>query len=138
MSGIPVERILENALDAAARRHGAIAQNLANVDTPGFKRREVVFSQKLRESLEAVAAPGRIRLLRTHPLHLDVAVERPEEVSAREVKEAGLSQRADGNNVDVDREMVELLRNAIQYNALVSVISRRLAFLRLSATEGRR
>lgn len=138
MPRVSVERILENALQAAAMRHGAIAENLANVDTPGFKRREVAFLETLRDSLNAAAAPGRVRLLRTHPLHLDVSVARPEEVTAREVREAGLAQRADGNNVDVDREMVELLRNAMQYNALASVISRRLAFLRLSATEGRR
>lgn len=127
---------LQRALDGAVRRHQAIAENIANVDTPGYKRVEVEFETALRAALAGEEQGS--DLIRTHPRHLGkgpggLAEARP---SAYRVTET--TGRADGNNVDIDSEMAKLAENTLLYNSLTQVLGRRLAMLRFVINEGRR
>jgi len=87
---------LAAALEGSAARHRAIAQNLANLDTPGFIRSDLNFEEALAVALErARQGPHRaFDLFASLPL-------RPQQ-------DRSSPARADGNNVDVDREMVLL------------------------------
>jgi len=123
---------LAAALEGSAARHRAIAQNLANLDTPGFIRSDVNFEQALALALErarqatfAGQAPHRaFDLFASLPL-------RPQQ-------DRSSPARADGNNVDVDREMVLLSRNALRYNAVEEALAGRIRLLRAVIQEGRR
>ncbi|MGI9951221.1 flagellar basal body rod protein FlgB [Moorellaceae bacterium AZ2] len=128
----PTLQVLSKALDAAALRQRTIAHNIANVNTPGFKRYYVTFEDELRRALNG---EGGLPLYRTHPRHL------PQDALSLEPRveqERTTSMREDGNNVDVDREMVELVMNSINYNLMVQQLNGRLGMLRHVISEGRR
>lgn len=108
--------VLAQLLDAAALRQRVIAQNVANVNTPGYKRREVVFETSLAKVL---ASPGAAA-------HVEPKV----------VVTEDNPERVDGNTVDIDREMNEMNKNALLYQAAAQIIANRVASLR-AAIAGR-
>jgi len=106
-------------LDAAALRHEALATNLANVETPGFKRLDL--APDFARELQKVAA---------NPGAADLSALRPkisEDLSTRSV-------RADGNNVELDRELLELSRNQIEFETLAQFASESLKRLKTAIT----
>ncbi len=105
---------LAHILDAASLRHRVIAQNVANVNTPGYRRLAVAFSDDLAAAL---ATPG------ANPQRPKVVVEDGPE-------------RVDGNTVDIDREMGDLAKNALLYQAAAQIITSRIASQR-AAIAGR-
>jgi flagellar basal-body rod protein FlgB len=108
--------LLGQVLDASALRHRVVAQNVANVNTPGYKRREVAFEGELKKALG-------------HPTGVTGHV-------APKVVETDNPERVDGNTVDLDREMGDLTKNALLYQAVSQIIASRLASMR-SAISGR-
>ncbi len=119
----PTRSVLVRAMDARAERNGVIAGNIANADTPGYKRAYVRFEETLRQML----ADGQVEDAR--------AVERLE---ATVEQDASPSSRLDGNNVNIDREMGDLARNSIEYNALVELYRQKGQILRTVITGGGR
>ena len=114
--------ILTKALDAYTLRQRAIADNIANSETPEFRRREVRFEEELRRALG-----GGIRGRRTDPRHIPIGRPKVEEVRPRLVR---------ANNVDVELEMVRLTKNYLKYISAIEVLKRRLRDIKLSI-EGR-
>lgn len=124
--------IVERGLDAASLRQRVLSDNLANVDTPGYKRSDVRFQQELRRVMEARRLPLRL----THATHLSgKTVDLP---APQVVKDDTISYRNDGNNVDIDVEMARLAENSIYYDALARQMSYLLGSLRSAILEGRR
>jgi len=137
--------MLERGLDAAAARQRVLANNLANADTPGFKRSDVAFSGWLEEALaehrggcdaRMAAARGPVELLRTHPRH--TAGPARQIGGPPEVVDGSTTMRNDGNNVDIDREMTYVAENLMWYQALAQAVGGRFSRLRLAISEGRR
>ncbi|MGI6658913.1 MAG: flagellar basal body rod protein FlgB [Dethiobacteraceae bacterium] len=126
--------VLQLALDAAAARQRVSAHNVANINTPHFKRQEVLFEEQLKAAL---AAPSPQSLRRTHPRHLPFTSE-PADLKHRVITDNSTAMRTDGNNVDIDREMVQLSTNQLRYNALTQVLNGRYSLLRYILQEGRR
>jgi flagellar basal-body rod protein FlgB len=114
---------LDLALGAAGRRQEVLANNLANVNTPGYKRLDVDFDAALRQALHASRRGDDRQLASLRP-----GVQR----------DANISVRADGSSVDVDQEMAFLAENNIRYNALVQLTQKRLEGLKYVISEGRR
>lgn len=102
----PTRAVMRSAMDACALRNTVIADNIANADTPGFKRSVVRFEDTLRELL---VAGGPETMEDTRNL-----------ASRVEVDQSG-SSRLDGNNVNIDAEMSDLAKNSIEYNALIEL-----------------
>lgn len=107
-------RLLSAALGAAALRQEALSHNLANLNTPGFKRLQVRFEDELRSATA------------------------PDAVRPRVVRDTLTSGRPDGNNVDLERESVLIAENQIHYAALTRQMSEHLNRIRLVIFEGRR
>jgi len=107
--------VLAQVLDASALRHRVIAQNVANINTPGYRRLAVRFESDLARALETPTS--------TKPVKPQVVV-------------ADGPERVDGNTVDIDREMNDLTRNALLYEAASQILATRLAMMR-SAITGR-
>ena len=113
----PPINLLEKALAGSSLRHQVISNNIANVNTPGYKRKEVSFEEEL-----AAAAKGEKKhsLSLTHPKHLAPRVVKPEPIQIRTIENTSL--RTDGNNVDIDAEMAGMTKNNIFYNAVAQKI----------------
>lgn len=128
------DRVLQQltiGLDAAALRQRVIAHNLANLNTPGFKRSYVSFEDNLKSAAGAPAlAPAH-----THQKHINPAAEKELPAVRRDSRPI---QRTDGNNVDIEREMLEMVTNQLRYNALIQQAASRLGNWRMVINEGRR
>jgi flagellar basal-body rod protein FlgB len=116
---ITTERIqlLTRLLDVASLRQNVIAQNVANLNTPGYSTLEVSFEDALKEAMG-------------HGSRGSVPEVKPEVVPG-----AGGPERADGNNVDVDLEMARLQKNAIYFQVYAQMLANDLAQFR-SAIKG--
>jgi len=125
---------LEKSLDAAAARQSIMAHNLANINTPNFKRRDVLFEDELRRAL---SDNGDYRMAVTNARHItskgDLANVRPTVINDKTT-----SMRLDGNNVDIDMEMTLLAANQLNYNAFTQLINGKYSMLRYVINEGRR
>ncbi len=115
------------ALTGLSRRQEAISDNVANIDTPGYQRREVSFENALAASLEHGGA--RLKMARTDSRHLTAGgaiSARPRGVTPR----LQISSRSDGNTVSIDEEMALLAETQIRFQALTQGLGRRLSTLR--------
>jgi flagellar basal-body rod protein FlgB len=127
--------LLEKALDAAAVRNEIISQNIANVDTPGYKRKTVSFEEHLSGFMNA----DKVKMQRIDSRHMVSSRGDLENALVRvEVDNNSTSVRLDGNNVDIDNEMASMAKNTIKYNTLVQRINSGFSMLKSVINEGRR
>ena len=112
---------VENMLDWTAKRQQTISANLANIDTPGYKARDISFSEHMQS----------LALDTTSPVHLN-----PVESSTMRVYEVGTEAKQNGNTVNLDREMTELTKNGLQYIALVQFLNQKIRTLRSAINDG--
>lgn len=109
--------VLDKAADASWLRETAITNNLANIDTPGYKRLDVDFQSVLKKELgmsKYTSLDKKVRGLNGDLSGLSVSTF---------TDSSNYSYRLDGNNVDVDTENVELASEQIRYEALTSSIN---------------
>jgi flagellar basal-body rod protein FlgB len=123
--------LAEKALDASWLRNEVIAQNMANVDTPGYKRKTVKFEDYLNGK-DTV----NIKARKTRSGHVDFPKGGNDITVETEYSE--LSTRLDGNNVDIEYEMAEMAKNSIRYDTLIQSLNNRLRRLQSVISEGRR
>jgi flagellar basal-body rod protein FlgB len=132
--------ILQKSLDASALQQKLSANNLANVDTPGFKRSEVLFTERLKAAIASQqTTQENLQASVTNAKHM--AFNTPEtldHVAPQVITRNDTTLRNDGNNVDVDQEMAKLAENTVFYSALAQVTTMRLGMLKTSITEGRK
>ena len=107
--------ILNRAADAAWQRNEAISNNIANVDTPGYKRQDVAFESVLQQAL------GNNRYQSMDDKVANVNLSRLR--GRAYVDYANYSYRLDGNNVDIENENVMLAENQLKYQGLISSIN---------------
>ncbi len=109
---------LENSLDAAWLRNDVISQNIANADTPGYKRKEVQFEEYLNSEMKhSRIENGMSRLSGGKGIKV---------VNDHE----NYSYRLDGNNIDIEREMAQMAMNTLRYNTLIQRMNGQFAKLR--------
>jgi flagellar basal-body rod protein FlgB len=114
-------QILKNGLDASAARQKTISSNIANVNTPGYKSSKISFETELSKAL---GRSGQ-NMMKTHENHLGGAT--PSEVKGEVKVLDHNSMNETGNNVDIDKEMVDLAANEIYYSALIEQVNRKLS-----------
>ena len=112
--------VLNKAEDASWLRHTVISNNIANVDTPGYKRKDVQFESYL---MAAMTGSGSVSE-RVDSINLDTLS--PMIYTDR----ADLSYRLDGNNVDIDTESANQAENTLRYYALLDSINQEFTRLR--------
>jgi flagellar basal-body rod protein FlgB len=126
-------RLLEGALTGLAVRQRVIADNVANADTPNFKAASVAFEAQLRR---AMGAADRLRLTPVaNGLPDDAA---PARITPQVATLQHTTRRLDGNNVDLDEQLVQLAETNLTYNALAQLLANRLQLLRSVIHDGRR
>lgn len=124
---------LEKGLAAVTKRGEVIANNIANVDTPGFKASTVEFESHLQREIEREAG-GDFVNKKTRAGHRDFGQDSGEWLTVSQ-KESG-DMRMDENNVDIDAEMAAQADNTIEYYTLIRKVSEQLGRLSI-AVEGR-
>lgn len=126
--------IIEKSLGALAQRQKVLSNNIANVDTPGFKRSDVDFQAVLSKAINDEPVSG-LPLSITDPRHM---ILRPEPSFTVPVyKDGHTSYRKDGNNVDIDKEVVELNKNALLYESAIRAADAQFSLLKLAIEGGR-
>ena len=120
---------LNKALDGLSMRHKAIASNLANVETPGYKRRDVQFEGQLQAALEAAREGEKQNVQASNSRPLPMKATRPEHIPLNHpgtldsvrpsiTEQEDFSARNDGNGVDLESEMVHLAKNTEHFAAV--------------------
>ena len=107
--------VLNRAADAAWQRNEAISNNIANVDTPGYKRQDVAFESVLQKAL----GNNRYESMDEKVSNINLSRLR----CRAYVDYANYSYRLDGNNVDIENENVMLAENQLKYQGLISSIN---------------
>ncbi len=116
--------LLKKALDVAALRNSIIADNIANEDTPGYKRKRVEFESFFNDFIKS----GRFDDWKS-------LQSRVKSITPLIREEKGFSLRKDGNNVSIDVETAEMTMNSIKYAALSQQIQNQFAMLKLVVKE---
>ena len=115
--------VIGKAADASWLRNDILANNIANVDTPGYKRQDVNFESQLRRAL----GYSRYQTVDSKVAHVTSTELEPRVYT----DSANFSYRLDGNNVDIDTENVELASNQIKYNGLINSMNQEFTNLKL-------
>ncbi|MFH5183165.1 flagellar basal body rod protein FlgB [Paenibacillus sp. TAB 01] len=108
---------MERSLDAASLRQKVIADNIANVDTPYFKRSEVRFEDLLQNELNGSSIEGK----RTDPRHFYIG--KPASPDPQIVRDNLSAINNNLNNVDVDYEMSLMAKNQLRYNVMIQEVN---------------
>jgi flagellar basal-body rod protein FlgB len=108
--------VLGTSLDAASKRNDLIANNIANVDTPEYKRKDISFETELKNAFANATestVDARVKNLNLDTMGENVYTDYSE-----------LSYRYDGNNVDIDTENGILAKNQIKYQGLMALLNK--------------
>jgi len=126
--------LLERGLDVESTRRNVIANNIANVDVPHFKRSEVNFESELQRVIREKADPSnRFQARMTDERHIPFYVERDVRgVRPRINLDYSTTLRNDGNNVDIERETVDAAKTQMRYNAYVNMLNQNYKVLKLA------
>ena len=114
--------LLEKMLDVSSIKHKVIANNIANVNTPGYKKMEVSFANQLEKALNE-SSMNKFDTLQ------------PKIVISKE--DTSETVRNDGNNVDMDKEVSSLVKNTLTYSIYTQLLAKKYEGIK-SAIEGSR
>lgn len=104
--------VVSKALDSAMLRSKVIANNIANVTTPGYKRVEVSFENELRDALDRTRLKGSV----TNEKHIALGRKDLTSVNPKAYHPNDPTLPSGVNNVDIDTEMAKLAENQIAFN----------------------
>jgi len=117
--------VLKGGLDGLAARHRAYANNIANIETPGFLPSDVPFEAQLRKIRDQMQDNPSL-IGHTNSLFLEPMADDQD------------ANRVDGNGVQVDRQMTRLAESTMTYEALLQAARMRQDLLRSVVSEGRK
>lgn len=121
--------VVEKGLNAYSTRAEALANNIANVNTPNYKRQDIQFENIMQEALaeNTHQLPGRV----TNSKHFTIQEKSSlNSVRERVVTEESTNMRNDKNNVDIEKEQAEFAKNNIRYQFATDNISTRFNLLK--------
>lgn len=113
---------IEESLEITKERHGLITSNIAKLNTPGCRTKDIDFKHALKNAMEGTS----VDLFRTNPRHFSSMVSYPEPPLS------GI------DSVNIDKEMSKLAENNLRYRASVEVLLRKLSKLKFAIAEGGR
>lgn len=115
-------------LDTTVLQSKLIASNVANVDTPGYKSKDLEFANVLQDEI------GNLHMKKTNPLHMEGLTG---DIKNNEIVEDTTPGRPDGNNVNIDDELLKLNRNNIQYTVAVQLLAKYLFMIKDTIQQAR-
>jgi flagellar basal-body rod protein FlgB len=127
----PTIDAMGNYMSRLSKRQQVVASNIANIDTPGYKTKEVSFHAAMEELLSDSTAAMKT----TGPEHLESWTFSPANPEVFEVQ--GLTSKPDQNNVDLDREMLKLGETSFGYSMMATLLRTKFRTIASSINEGR-
>lgn len=118
-------RMLEGTLNASVLRQNVIANNVANVDTPNFKRSDVKFEELLQSEMDGVPS---LQGKRTDSRHFVIG--KSSSPAPQIVTDEQSVMNNNKNNVDIDSEMAQLAKNQLRYNVMIQQANNEIKHLR--------
>ncbi len=122
--------VIERAMDLRTRRHGVLAGNIANSETPNFRAREVDFAGELDRML---TNGPKSEVAKTNPKHMDLTANEASHIVFDDSGAVG----GDGNNVDLDLALGKISDNGRRYTAAANYLNMKLRVIRFAASGGR-
>lgn len=124
----------ETALDLRSIKHNTVVSNIANMDTPNYKAFEFIVEEEFGKLMDAGM---NIELKKTHPNHIsgkeNGLCNQGIEINDR----CQLTTRADGNSVNIDKEMASMAENNLIYNSLAQILSNKFEGLKNAIKSGK-
>lgn len=121
----------ERAISIAQKRNALISSNIRDLNTPGYRSKDIDFKSELASALER---NQRTDLVRTDPRHISLNMDNNQMISSFEER----SEWNGYNWVNIDREMTKLTENNLMYRSAVEVLLRKMALLKEAVKEGGR
>jgi flagellar basal-body rod protein FlgB len=125
--------VLGRTLDYRVRNQRVISSNIANIDTPGYRPKQLKFDEELRKAVDG----DQLRLRKTDRNHLPGSQELPSGRESSCVEEVPAESIAGDASLDIDREMTKMAKNNLLYEATVKMLSRKFDLLRTAIEERR-
>ncbi len=126
--------LMQRGMDAAWMREEVINNNIVNADTPNYKAQHVEFESMMQAAL---SGEGGLEGTATDQKHFKIGgVSDPLKVNPVTLTDMHYTERMDGSNVNIDREMAELAENYIRYSAMQTQVSSEFNRLRMVIREG--
>ena len=134
MEASSVTGLLYKQLNFRGERQKVISNNIANINTPNYKTKDIKFRDELKKSQEG----NELQLKVTHKDHI---VPNNNIESSNKIKmydKEGLEEQNDGNNVNLDQQMSEMAKNSVMFDALQGAIKKDAAwFKEIIASSGK-
>jgi flagellar basal-body rod protein FlgB len=119
MEASSVSELLFQQLNFRGERQKTISSNIANIDTPDYKTKDLKFDDQLKKSKDEHS----LKLMTTHNRHMNLNVK--ESKANFEMYEVqGLVQQNDGNNVNLDTQISEMSKNSVMFGAIQNSIKK--------------
>lgn len=119
MKASAVSETLFKELSFRGERQKVISSNIANINTPNYKTKELVFEHELKK-----ANKGDLPLYTTHKSHIQEDLIAQPVSNPRLVQVKGLEEQNDGNNVNLDQQMSNMAKNSTMIDALSQAIKK--------------
>jgi flagellar basal-body rod protein FlgB len=128
--------MLKNAMDGAGSAHGVIANNIANVNTPNFRRSDVSFKEALAATETTAGDPDELALATASDRHMAVGgAQDAQPFAISTTVDDSQQMRVDGSNVDVDQEMAKLSLNSSYAQTMGQMLQNQYTRLHNAITE---
>jgi flagellar basal-body rod protein FlgB len=121
--------VLRRGLSASSYRHDQIANNIANNSTPGYRRHDVDFQGLFEANMKSEMPANK-----THDGHMSFHNESFDRAMFT-TQPDDTDVKSDGNNVDLDKEVVNMSNNSVYYNTLATILSKKFRALRTAISE---
>lgn len=125
-----VPLLMSKSLDFQSQRQLLVSSNISNMDTPGYKAKDIDFKSTLQDALGS----GGLQLKKTQSGHMGPDLDTLRRLQPQ-VHEEPDAARSNGNNVNVDKEMTKLAQTQIAYSATVQLMSKRGSIIRSAIRE---
>jgi flagellar basal-body rod protein FlgB len=122
---------MEAYMTRLSQRQQIVASNLTNIDTPGYKTKDVSFHATMQELLSENA----LSLQTTRPEHSQGMIQIIPQAQVFDVQ--GIPSRVDQNNVDLDREMLKLSETSFAYSLITQMVRGKFGMIATSINEGK-
>lgn len=123
--------VLKKALDFQSERQLLISSNISNIDTPGYQAKDIDFKGALKAAL---GTGDDLALRSTHKGHIGPNRDDIRGLQVKPFNEPDAA-KSNGNNVNIDKEMMKLAENQISYNATIQMLAKRHSTVMVAITE---
>jgi flagellar basal-body rod protein FlgB len=109
-----VVNLIEKALNVRSLYHKVLSGNIANVETPNYKEKDIDFETEIQKQMAGTSS-----------------------IQVKEKTEDDGMNSIDGNTVNIEKQMVKMTENSMVYSSLVQIINKKFSMLKYAITEGR-